>query len=68
MSTSPDCAFYLKGGKCGHFDAPNPGHSWCIGKEDCPDYQKAPTPLKKALDTLFKKEAPHALKAGKDVV
>ncbi|MDD5338216.1 MAG: hypothetical protein PHG35_02225 [Dehalococcoidales bacterium] len=39
MPTSPDCKFY-KDGKCSHSDAPNPGHSWCIGKDHCHDYQQ----------------------------
>ena len=35
MATSPECKFYVKGGKCSHKDAPNPNHSYCIGEDDC---------------------------------
>ncbi len=35
MATSPECKFYLRGGKCSHNDAPNPNHSYCIGKGKC---------------------------------
>ena len=35
MATYPECKFYLKIGACSHKDAPNPHHSWCIGKDDC---------------------------------
>lgn len=35
METYPGCKFYLKGGKCSHEDAPNPNHSYCIGKKEC---------------------------------
>ena len=35
MGTYPECKFYLDGGKCSHEDAPNPRHSYCIGKVDC---------------------------------
>ncbi len=33
--TEKDCKFYVEGGKCNSPDAPNPNHSWCIGKKDC---------------------------------
>jgi len=39
MGTYPECKFYLKGGKCSHLDAPNPGHSRCIGKEACSSWE-----------------------------
>lgn len=35
MATYPECKFYLGGGKCSHRDAPNPHHSYCIGKVWC---------------------------------
>ena len=35
MATYPECKFYLGSGKCSHKDAPNPRHSWCIGKDAC---------------------------------
>ena len=38
MTTYPQCKFYLEGGKCSHKDAPNPYHSWCIGKFECGDW------------------------------
>ena len=39
MATYPDCKFYLEGGKCSHEDAPNPNHSYCIGKLECGCYE-----------------------------
>ncbi len=38
MPTAIDCKYYIEGGKCGDRDAPNPGQSWCIGKDDCYSY------------------------------
>lgn len=38
--TSKDCECYLKGGRCSSEDAPNPTHSWCIGRERCGSYVK----------------------------
>ena len=35
MAVVKDCKFYLKGGRCTSKDAPNPGHSRCIGKVKC---------------------------------
>ncbi len=35
MTTYPGCKFYLRGGKCSYKDAPNPRHSYCIGKDAC---------------------------------
>ena len=39
MKTFPECKFYLKGGKCSHKDAPNPNHSYCIGKDACESWE-----------------------------
>ena len=33
-----DCKFYIPIGKCSSKDAPNPGHSLCIGKDGCGSY------------------------------
>ena len=33
--TYKECKFYLEGGNCSHQDAPNPYHSYCIGKLNC---------------------------------
>ena len=38
--TTPDCKFYIKGGRCAHQGAPTPGKSWCIGKEACGVYEQ----------------------------
>jgi len=35
MNTYKECRFYIEGGKCSHKDAPEPGHSYCIGKDWC---------------------------------
>jgi len=35
MGTYPECKFYIKGGKCSHQYAPNPYHSYCIGRKAC---------------------------------
>ena len=35
MATYKECKFYLTSGNCIHRDAPNPYHSWCIGKDEC---------------------------------
>jgi len=35
MNTYKECKFYIKGGKCSHRDAPEPRHSYCIGKDNC---------------------------------
>ncbi len=40
MIAARNCKYCTLLGKCSHKDAPNPGHSHCIGKEDCEDYEK----------------------------
>ncbi|KKN60890.1 hypothetical protein LCGC14_0527610 [marine sediment metagenome] len=39
MSTYPECKFYLKGGNCSHLNAPEPGHSRCLGEKGCAVYE-----------------------------
>ncbi len=34
-----NCKFFVKGCKCNHPDAPEPGQSYCIGEDNCEDYE-----------------------------
>lgn len=36
------CLDHDKLGRCHNNDAPNPGHSWCIGTKSCGSYRKDP--------------------------
>ena len=37
--TAKDCHYYVRGGHCASKDAPNPNHSWCIGRTECGSYE-----------------------------
>ncbi len=39
MKPEQECKYYLKYNRCSHPEAPNPGHSQCIGMLKCGVYE-----------------------------